>query len=57
MNVLKLTLALMLLLASLSLSAKDFTFTAIPDQDSTQLEARFSKVSAYLERRAASRTA
>lgn len=51
MNVLKLTLALMLLLASLSLSAKDFTFTAIPDQDSTQLEARFSKVSAYLEQK------
>ena len=29
--------------------AKDFTFTAIPDQDSTQLAQRFGKVAAYLE--------
>lgn len=49
MNVITLTLALLLSLLSLGLSAKDFTFTAIPDQDSTQLEVRFSKVSAYLE--------
>lgn len=37
------------LVSALSASAKDFTFTAIPDQDSTKLEQRFGKVAAYLE--------
>jgi phosphonate transport system substrate-binding protein len=46
---LKRTLLTLLTLVSITATAKDFTFTAIPDQDSTQLEARFSKVSAYLQ--------
>ena len=45
----KFTLVLLLAMLSLTALAKDFTFTAIPDQDSTQLEARFSKVANYLE--------
>ncbi|MBT5030900.1 MAG: PhnD/SsuA/transferrin family substrate-binding protein, partial [Proteobacteria bacterium] len=31
------------------LSAADFVFTAIPDQDETNLRARFGKVASYLE--------
>ncbi|KZY38865.1 MULTISPECIES: putative selenate ABC transporter substrate-binding protein [unclassified Oleiphilus] len=40
----------LIILFSLAVSAqaKDFTFTAIPDQDSTQLEQRFGAVSEYL---------
>ncbi len=49
MKRLKPAIIALLSLFTLAVSAKDFTFTAIPDQDSTQLEARFSKVSAYLE--------
>jgi len=48
MNPISFILTLILSFITLAVSAKDFTFTAIPDQDSTQLEARFSKVSAYL---------
>lgn len=42
----------LIILFSLAVSAqaKDFTFTAIPDQDSTQLEQRFGAVSEYLEK-------
>ncbi|MFT6028336.1 MAG: phosphonate transport system substrate-binding protein [Oleiphilaceae bacterium] len=49
MNLLKITLLLIGLFSAICVSAKDFTFTAIPDQDSTQLEQRFGKVAAYLE--------
>ncbi len=49
MNLLKFSLLIMSLFTALCVSAKDFTFTAIPDQDSTQLEQRFGKVAAYLE--------
>jgi phosphonate transport system substrate-binding protein len=49
MNYIKLSFFVLLILLSITSNAKDFTFTAIPDQDSTQLEARFSKVSAYLQ--------
>lgn len=37
------------LLVSLSLQAETFTFTAIPDQDESRLQARFGKVADYLE--------
>lgn len=50
MTYLKLSLLILLFLISMTLNAKDFTFTAIPDQDSTQLEQRFSKVANYLEK-------
>ena len=33
-----------------SLSAKEFVFTAIPDQDDSRLQERFGKVAAYLEK-------
>tara|TARA_R110001592_G_scaffold10098_4_gene52611 strand:- start:5139 stop:5996 length:858 start_codon:yes stop_codon:yes gene_type:complete len=46
---LKTTLLFIGLLSAICVNAKDFTFTAIPDQDSTQLEQRFGKVAAYLE--------
>jgi phosphonate transport system substrate-binding protein len=49
MNLLKITLLLIGLFSAICVSAKDFTFTPIPDQDSTQLEQRFGKVAAYLE--------
>jgi phosphonate transport system substrate-binding protein len=49
MKLLKITLLLIGLFSAICVSAKDFTFTAIPDQDSTQLEQRFGKVAAYLE--------
>lgn len=49
MNVLRTTLLIVSLLTALCANAKDFTFTAIPDQDSTQLEQRFGKVAVYLE--------
>lgn len=32
-------------------SAKEFVFTAIPDEDETRLQARFDKVALYLQRR------
>jgi len=37
------------LLVSLSLQAETFTFTAIPDQDESRLQARFGKVANYLQ--------
>lgn len=49
MNALRTTLLIVSLLTALCANAKDFIFTAIPDQDSTQLEQRFGKVAAYLE--------
>lgn len=46
----KLTLApLAVLLSALTASAQTLYFSAIPDEDSTALVARFSKVAAYLE--------
>jgi phosphonate transport system substrate-binding protein len=47
-----LTLALLtgiLTLMASTLNAKPFVFTAIPDQDETQLQQRFNKVANYLE--------
>jgi len=38
-----------LTLISFTLNAKPFVFTAIPDQDETQLQQRFNKVAHYLE--------
>lgn len=49
MNFLKTVCLVIGLFFALCVSAKDFTFTAIPDQDSTQLEKRFGKVATYLE--------
>lgn len=49
MNFFKSTLLLIGLFTSICIQAKDFTFTAIPDQDTTQLEQRFGSVAAYLE--------
>jgi len=49
MKHIKLSLIILFSLVSMTSASKDFTFTAIPDQDSTQLEARFSKVANYLE--------
>lgn len=48
MKCFKLSLVIILSLLSVTALSKDFTFTAIPDQDSTQLEQRFSKVANYL---------
>lgn len=45
----RLLTALAALLVSLNISAETFTFTAIPDQDESRLQERFSKVAAYLE--------
>lgn len=39
---------LMLIMLVSFVSAKSFTFTAIPDQDETQLKERFSKLAVYL---------
>lgn len=44
-----LTLLVLTFLAS-SINAKPFVFTAIPDQDETQLQQRFNKVASYLEK-------
>ncbi len=49
MTLLKTSLLILGLCYGMLAGAKDFTFTAIPDQDSTQLEQRFGKVAAYLE--------
>ncbi len=49
MTLLKTSLFILGLCYGMLAGAKDFTFTAIPDQDSTQLEQRFGKVAAYLE--------
>lgn len=49
MTLLKSSLLVIGMLFSFCVHAKDFTFTAIPDQDSTKLEQRFGKVAAYLE--------
>ena len=49
MNALKISLLIIGLFSTLYSQAKDFTFTAIPDQDSTQLELRFGAVATYLE--------
>ena len=53
MNLLKITFLLIglfsALLSAVCVQAKDFTFTAIPDQDTTHLEQRFGSVAAYLE--------
>ncbi|MBL4607308.1 MAG: putative selenate ABC transporter substrate-binding protein [Pseudomonadales bacterium] len=38
-----------LFIAPLSVSAQTFTFTAIPDQDETQLQQRFNKIARYLK--------
>ena len=43
------TLALTAVFAAPRVDARDFVFTAIPDQDETRLKARFSKVADYLE--------
>jgi len=46
------TMALVFVIATslaAPLSAKEFVFTAIPDEDETRLKARFDKVAAYLE--------
>ena len=42
-------LAILLSCLASTLSAKPFVFTAIPDQDETQLQERFNKVAKYLE--------
>lgn len=44
------SLLLIGLFSALAANAKDFVFTAIPDQDSKQLELRFGKVATYLEK-------
>lgn len=46
----RLLTAMAALLVSFSLQAETFTFTAIPDQDESQLQARFGKVAAYLHK-------
>ena len=43
------TLALLALFAAIPVRAQVFTFTAIPDQDESKLEARFNAVGDYLE--------
>ncbi len=48
MKKLWLFLAFMLVFGASPLSAKEFVFTAIPDQDDSRLEERFGKVAAYL---------
>jgi phosphonate transport system substrate-binding protein len=49
MTLLKTSLLFIGLCYGMLAGAKDFTFTAIPDQDTTQLEQRFGSVAAYLE--------
>jgi len=50
MKIISLTLlTTVLTLAASTLNAKPFVFTAIPDQDETQLQQRFNKVANYLE--------
>lgn len=49
MKLSRLIIAATLLVATTVANAKDFTFTAIPDQDSSQLQLRFGKVAKYLE--------
>ena len=49
MNIFRTACLFIAFTTALTASAKDFTFTAIPDQDSTQLEQRFGKVATYLE--------
>ena len=49
MTLLKISLLFISLCYGMLAGAKDFTFTAIPDQDTTQLEQRFGSVAAYLE--------
>jgi phosphonate transport system substrate-binding protein len=48
MSSIKNLLLLATLLASVNLDAKNFVFTAIPDQDETKLQQRFGKVANYL---------
>ncbi len=43
------TCSLLALLLCVSASAQTFQFTAIPDEDTARLEARFAKVAAYLQ--------
>ena len=51
MKIISLTLlTTVLTLAASTLNAKPFVFTAIPDQDETQLQQRFNKVAHYLEK-------
>lgn len=49
MTLLRISVLIFGLSFGLFAGAKDFTFTAIPDQDTTQLEQRFGSVAAYLE--------
>ena len=49
-RIIVLTLASLLLLLA-PLVAKDFVFTAIPDEDETRLKTRFDKVALYLQSR------
>ncbi|QQX82023.1 putative selenate ABC transporter substrate-binding protein [Shewanella sp. KX20019] len=51
MFVIKPLLSMLVLLFTPSLLAATFTFTAIPDEDESQLRTRFDKVAAYLEER------
>ncbi len=44
----RLLAGLFLVAFSMSLHAQTFTFTAIPDQDETRLQERFSKIASYL---------
>lgn len=44
----KVVLFLLALIIQFNVHAKDFVFTAIPDQDETKLQQRFDKVAAYL---------
>lgn len=48
MNLIKILFVSFLLLMQSSVYAKDFVFTAIPDQDETKLQQRFGKVAEYL---------
>lgn len=47
-SVLMVTLLLVATLSTVSAWGADFTFTAIPDQDTTRLEERFGKIADYL---------
>jgi len=48
MSLIKCFVFLLILLAQVNAYAKDFVFTAIPDQDETKLQQRFGKVADYL---------
>ena len=50
MNLRRFGLTLICVLSFSSAQAKEFTFTAIPDQDSTRLEQRFGAVAEYLSK-------